>query len=41
MRTGPFVYNVALSNLPRTERQISGEMSLAPFEAVILRARRR
>jgi alpha-glucosidase len=41
MRTGPFVYNVALSNLPRAERQISGEMSLAPFEAVILEARTR
>ncbi len=41
MRTGPFVYNVALGNLPRAERRISGEMSLAPFEAVILEARTR
>ena len=37
MRAGPFVYNVALSNLPRAERGgVSGEISLAPFEAVIL-----
>lgn len=40
MRTGPFVYQLALSTLPRTEpRSISGEMTLAPFEAVILDAR--
>jgi hypothetical protein len=38
-RTGPFSYNVALSNVPRTgPREVSGEMSLAPFEAVILEA---
>jgi alpha-glucosidase len=42
MRAGPFVYSVALSNLPRAERRVmSGELSLAPFEAVILRARGR
>jgi hypothetical protein len=42
MRTGPFVYNVALSNLPRAERRVmSGELSLAPFEAVILESRER
>ena len=34
--TGPFVYNVALSNRPSPRRRVSGEMSLAPFEAVIL-----
>jgi hypothetical protein len=40
MRTGPFVYRLALSSLPRTEpRGISGEMTLAPFEAVILESR--
>ena len=42
MRTGPFVYNVALGNLPRAERRVmSGELSLAPFEAVILESRER
>ena len=40
MRTGPFVYRLALSSLPRREpRGVSGEMSLAPFEAVILESR--
>jgi len=39
MRTGPFSYNVALSSLPRAEGKVSGEMSLAPFEAVILESR--
>src|SRR5215207_866784 len=40
MRTGPFVYQLALSSLPRTEpRGVSGEMALAPFEAVILESR--
>jgi alpha-glucosidase len=41
MRTSPFVYTLALSSLPRTERRILGELSLAPFEAVILEARTR
>ena len=36
---GPSVYNVALSSLPRPERRVSGGLSLAPFEAVILEAR--
>lgn len=38
MRTGPFVYNVMLSNTPRPETRVfaAGELSLAPFEAVIL-----
>jgi alpha-glucosidase len=39
MRTGPFVYRLALSSLPRTEQRVSGELSLAPFEAVILESR--
>jgi alpha-glucosidase len=39
IRTGPFSYNVALSNVPRSgPREVSGELSLAPFEAVILEA---
>ncbi len=40
-RTGPFVYSVALSSRPAPEhsRGVSGELSLAPFEAVILAAR--
>jgi hypothetical protein len=40
MRTGPFVYQLALSSLPRAEpRGVSGELTLAPFEAVILESR--
>jgi alpha-glucosidase len=41
MITGPFGYNVALSNLPATRPPgpVYGELSLAPFEAVILEAR--
>ncbi|HEX7312477.1 MAG TPA: alpha-glucosidase [Pyrinomonadaceae bacterium] len=39
MRTGPFSYTVALSSLPRAVTKVMGEMSLAPFEAVILESR--
>lgn len=37
-RSGPFVYSVALSNMsaPRTRPVVKSEISLAPFEAVIL-----
>jgi alpha-glucosidase len=40
VRTGPFVYNVALSNMtaPKPRRLVNNELSLAPFEAVILEA---
>ncbi|HEY9285074.1 MAG TPA: alpha-glucosidase [Pyrinomonadaceae bacterium] len=40
---GPFVYSVALSSRPAPAhgRNVSGELSLAPFEAVILTARTR
>jgi len=40
MRTGPFVYSVSLSSRPVAEhgRGVSDEISLAPFEAVILTA---
>ena len=41
MRTGPFAYQVALGSLPRAERRVGGELSLAPFEAVILESRGR
>jgi alpha-glucosidase len=40
MITGPFGYDVALSNIPTAQPRppVSGELSLAPFEAVILEA---
>jgi alpha-glucosidase len=38
--TGPSVYDVALGSLPRAGRKVRGELSLAPFEAVILESRR-
>jgi alpha-glucosidase len=41
-RTGTYAYDVALGNLPRAEtRGLSGEVSLAPFEAVVFEARGR
>ena len=40
VRTGPSAYDVALSNVTRAGRRIHGEVGLAPFEAVILRARK-
>ena len=40
-RTGPSAYSVALSSRPAPEhgRGVNGELSLAPFEAVVLTAR--
>jgi alpha-glucosidase len=39
VRTGPFAYRLALGSLPRAGGKVTGEMSLAPFEAVILESR--
>jgi alpha-glucosidase len=38
IRTGPFSYSVALSSRSAPARVVSNELSLAPFEAVILTA---